>query len=108
MNRFPRSLYLRDSNDIHRLPIHVALEIGMKLSIELTCLIAASKEHLKEMDPVTKWPPFVVAAMGDSCDLITIYRLLHDSPEHVEMRCNGIIKHNYIPLENCKRKKMNK
>ena len=80
----------------------------MKFSIELSCIISSSQEHLKEVDPVTKWPPFVLAAMGRSCDLITIYRMLCNHPEHVEMWCNGIVTNkDYVSVETCKRRKMN-
>ena len=47
MNRFPNSVHVRDPNNYNRLPIHVALVTGMKLSLELTCIINSSQEHLK-------------------------------------------------------------
>ena len=86
MSRFPTSVHVRDANN--RLPIHVALERGMKFSLELTHLIACSQEHLREVDPVTRWPSYVLAGMGTSCDLRTIYSLLHKYPEQSEMCCN--------------------
>ena len=98
INRFPSSVYVRD--DSNRLPIHVALDTGMKFSLELSYLITVSQEYLREVDPLTKWPPFVLAAMGTSCDLRTIYRLLHKHPEHVVIQCDGS-RYRYIPLENC-------
>ena len=105
ISRFPSSVHLRDVNHNNRLPIHVALETGMKFSLELEYLIALSHEYLREMDPVTKWPPFVLAAMGESCDLRTIYSLLHKFPEHVERWCD--CKYKYVTVESCKRRKMN-
>ena len=108
INRFPNSVHVRDPNNYNRLPIHVALTTGMKFSIELTCIINSSQEHLNEVDPVTKWPPFVLAAMGTSCDLITIYRMLQSHPDHVEMWCDGIVTNKeYITVDTCKRRKMN-
>ena len=88
INRFPISIHACDPNNNDRLPIHVALETGMRFSLELTCLTTNSREYLKDVDPVTKWPPFVLAAMGTSCNLRTIYSLLHRHPEHVEMWCH--------------------
>ena len=86
IKRFPTSVHVQDSRkNVNRLPIHVALEKGMKWSIELEYLIATSQEYLKDVDPVTKFPPFALAAMGTSCDLRVIYDLLHMHPEHLEM-----------------------
>ena len=83
ITRFPNSVYERERNN--RLPIHLALESGMKWSLELLYLISASQEHLKDIDPVTKWPPFMLAGIGTSCDLRTIYSLLRKNPEHVQL-----------------------
>ena len=90
INRFPDSGSVRDINNKNRLPIHVALEIGMKPSIELSYLMKVNQESFKEFDPVTKFPPFALAGMTGpkSCDLITIYRLLHECPEQIESWCN--------------------
>ena len=108
IKRFPSLVHIRDPNDSNRLPIHVALETGMKWSLELMYLIAVSHEYVKDVDPVTKLPPFALAAMGTSCDLRTIYHLLHKYPEHVEMSCGSIGGYKkYIPVENCKRRRMN-
>ena len=104
INRFPSSVHVRDVNNSNRLPIHVALEIGMKWSIELTYLITSSQKYMREVDPVTKLPPFVLAGMDKSCNLRTIYGLLHNHPEHVEMWCDGSEKYS---LEDCKGRKMN-
>ena len=91
INRFPNSGSVRDANDNNRLPIHVALESGMKTSIELTHLMKISQDKLREVDPVTKFPPFALAGMGiKSCDLRTIYRLRREYPEEVESCCDGI------------------
>ena len=91
INRFPDSVHVRDINNHNRLPIHVALETGMKSSLELTYLMKCSREDLREVDPVTKWPPFVLAAMGTSCDLRIIYKLIREYPEHVEPWCDGVV-----------------
>ena len=49
----------------------------------------ANKDQLKDVDPVTKRPPFVLAALNDtgtaSCDLSTIYYLLREHPEHIKV-----------------------
>ena len=87
IKRFPQSVHLRNKNN--RLPIHVALEKGMGWSLELAYLLNASQEYLKEVDPVTNLPPFVLAGMGESCDLRTIYDLLRKHPEHVEKSGEG-------------------
>ena len=107
LRRFPASVHVRDKNNMNRLPIHVALETGMKWSLELEQIIANSQEYLKEVDPVTKWPPFLLARMGTSCDLRTIYCLLHEHPEHGEMLEDGS-GYKYITFgSNHKRRKMN-
>lgn len=80
-SRFPESVHLRDSDN--RLPIHLALETGMKWSFELLAIIQANRSNLSDVDPVTKWPPFALAASEKSCDLRTIYFLLRKNPEHV-------------------------
>ena len=85
IKRFPTSVHVRDQNNKNRLPIHVALETGMEWSLELEYLIATSHEYLKDVDPVTKCPPFLLAGMGRSCDLRVIYDLLRKHPDHVEM-----------------------
>ena len=81
---------MRDINN--RLPIHVALEMGMKTSLELSHLMKVSQECLKEVDPVTKLPAFALAGMmnPNSCDMRTIYRLLREYPEQVESWCYGL------------------
>ena len=109
INRFPKSSSVIDCNDHNRLPIHVALETGMKWSLELSYLMKGSEGDLKEMDPKTKWPPFVLAAVGvgTSCDLRTIYQLIREYPEHVEMWCDGGGRYKHVHVQNSKRRKMN-
>ena len=102
INRFPNSSYVR--NNRNRLPIHVALERGMKFSFELTYLMKGSHEDLREVDPVTKWPPFVLAAMGTSCDLRTIYGLLREYPEHVE-RWRDDTKSKPMPIKKSRKRR---
>ena len=87
IKRFPESVHLRNKNG--RLPIHVALEKGMEWSIELSYLLNASQEYLKEVDPVTNWAPFVLAGMRKSCGLRKIFDLLRTHPEHVEKSRDG-------------------
>lgn len=89
---------------MNRLPIHVALDTGMKWSLELQYLITTSQEYLKDDDPVTKWPPFVLAGMGTSCDLRIIYDLLHNHPEHVE-RSEDSSCYKYITSKNNHKKR---
>ena len=88
IKRFPESVHVRDKNN-NRLPIHIALEKGMEWSIELAYLLNASQEYLKDVDPVTNWPPFVLAGMGESCNLRIVYDLLRKHPEHVEKSGDG-------------------
>ena len=85
IKRFPKSVHVRDVNNGNRLPIHVALETGMKWSIELEYLFVTSKEFFKDVDPLTKFPLFVLAAMGKSCDLRVVFEMLQEHPEQVEM-----------------------
>ena len=99
IKRFPASVHVHDKNNMNRLPIHVALETGMVWSLALEYLIATSQEYLKDVDPVTKWPPFVLAGMGTGCDLRVIYDLLHKHPEHVE-RSDDSSGYKFISLEN--------
>jgi hypothetical protein len=88
MSRFPDSVFIRDSNN--RLPIHVALEKGMKWSSELVAIMNINQGYLGEADPVTSWPPFVLARAGD---LRTIYHLLRKHPEHIERDTDGSFAH---------------
>ena len=81
---FPLSVIVRD--DQGRLPIHVALETGnVGWSQELSLLIMLSKDNLNELDPVTGWSPFTLAA--SSCDLSAICFLLQMRPEQLEPYC---------------------
>ena len=93
MQKFPDSILVRDSKN--RLPIHVALECGLPWSNSLLSMMYANLSHLKDVDPVTKWPPFVLAALDDkkSCDLSTVSFLLRKNPEHVKLLSNGGSKH---------------
>lgn len=106
IKRFPSSVHVRDSNNSNRLPIHVALETGMGWSLELIYLISHSKELMREVDPVSKCPPFALAGMGPSCcDLRTVYSLLRKNPEQIEIWCDDG-GNKYIPVESCKRRKV--
>ena len=105
IKRFPNSLHVRDKNNMNRLPIHVALETGMKWSLELKYLIFTSHKYLKEVDPVTKLPPFIFARIDTSCDLRIIYNLLHKYPEHVE-RVDFVSGDKCIAVGNHKRRKI--
>jgi hypothetical protein len=87
MTRFPDSVLVRD--DGNRLPIHVALESGMSWSPDLVSIINANRPHLKDNDPVTGWPPFVLAAMEPSCGLMTTFYLLKKHPEHGQKMYNN-------------------
>ncbi len=94
ITQFPNSVLLRDSQN--RLPIHIALECGMNWGPELVSMMHFNREHLKEVDPVTKWPPFVLAALDESspCDLSTILFLLREHPQHVQVFLSGRTKKN--------------
>ncbi len=95
ITQFPNSVLLRDSQN--RLPIHVALECGMEWGPELVSIMNSNREHLKEVDPVTKWPPFVLAALDESspsCNLSMILFLLREHPQHVQVFLSGRRKKN--------------
>ena len=53
----------------------------------------ANKDYLHEVDPVTKWPPFVLAALDEkrSCNFTTVFYLLREHPEHAEIFLKNII-----------------
>ena len=89
-SRFPDSILHRDENN--RIPVHVALESGMKWSMELGVMIGASASQLKDVDPLSKLPPFALAA--SNCDLKTIYTLLQKNPGHVEL--SGVCKEGFV------------
>jgi hypothetical protein len=91
VSRFPSSVFVREKDG--RLPIHVALDSGMKWSLDFVSIYNASLDFLKDVDPVTKMPPFVMAGMGTSCDLRTIYQLLRRHPEHIEKNKDGTYKY---------------
>lgn len=80
---FPDSVIIRDAKN--RLPVHVALENGMKWSTALPSIINANRYQLVENDPATTLPPFALAVWGKSCDLKTIYYLLRKHPDHVNI-----------------------
>lgn len=94
IKRFPESILIRDGEN--RLPIHVALDKGIPWSENLACMIMLGQQQLKEVDPVTRWPPFALA--GKNCDLRTIYTLLRKNPEHVQILDDG--QYRYIPVIN--------
>jgi hypothetical protein len=79
---FPDSCFLRDENG--RLPIHVALETGIKWSTSLMTIMNSNSEHLDEIDPVTKFCPIALAAVEPSSDLRTINYLLQKHPKQVQ------------------------
>ncbi len=87
--KFPKSALLRDSKN--RLPIHIALECGMEWGPDLVSIMNINNDHLKDVDPVTKWPPFVLAALDESksCDLSTVFYLFRENPQHVQVFLNG-------------------
>lgn len=82
MSRFPHSLFSRDENN--RLPIHVALDHGLKWSAELVAIMNASILFLNDKDPVTGFYPFMLAAKQPTNDLRTINYLLRTHPSKVE------------------------
>jgi len=91
MNRFPHSLFVRDERN--RLPIHLALEKGLKWSTELVAIMNANMLHLNEKDPATGYYPFALAAEGRS-DLRTINHLLRMHPDQIEAGiCNKSATH---------------
>jgi hypothetical protein len=101
MERFPDSVFVRDERN--RSPLHIALDKGMNWSPKLVSIINSNHLQLKEVDPVTKWPPFALAAMENSCDLRTIYHLLHKHPEHVELSDDDV-SYKYLPVQKTKKK----
>ena len=68
---------------------------------DLLLRINTNRDHLKDVDPDTKWLPFVLAALdGDetsSCDLNTIFFLLREHPEHVGEFFKNIKKNKKSP-----------
>ena len=106
IKRFPSIVHVRDTNNGDRLPIHVALEVGMEYSRNFERLITASQEYLKEVDPVTNWTPFVLATMGKTCHLGVLFRLLREYPEQAGEWDWSAGSEN-IPRENYKRRKVN-
>ncbi len=82
LNTFPDSVLVCDYDG--RFPVHVALESGMKWSLELLAIVNANRSHMKLLDPLTGWPLFLLAGAETSCDLRTIYFLLGKNPELVE------------------------
>lgn len=80
--RYPDSLYQRDKDN--RLPIHIALDRGMKWCPALVAMLQVNQLHRKELDPVTKLPLLALAAKEPSCDLKTIHYLLRKNPRCVE------------------------
>lgn len=107
LHRFPDAVFERDFEN--RLPVHVALATGMRGSRELTSIFNINHSHLKDVDPVTKWPLFALAG-NSSCDLRTIYQLLSKHPEHVEITYDDDSKKKSIPMPEvtCKRRKIRK
>ena len=79
----PHASIIRDKSN--RLPIHLALERGMKTSIGLSSLMSANLQQLGEMDPVTKFCPSALAALSPACDVNTIYQLIRAHPNHAEV-----------------------
>ncbi len=85
--RFPDLVFARDQHS-HRLPLHVALEKGLSWSESLLSLINANRIHLRPPDPITKLPLFGLAgALEKSCDLRTIYYLLRQHPDVIDVYC---------------------
>jgi hypothetical protein len=87
---FPDSCFVRDENG--RLPIHVALETGMKWSTSLLLIMNANSEYLGEIDPLTQFCPIALAAVEPACDLRTINYLLQKHPKQVEFSMKTINK----------------
>lgn len=85
--RFPDCIYVRDKQN--RLPLHVALATG-KINYSLELLFLVQQGNLDELDPVTKLPPFLLAASKNCCDLSTIYFLLRKTPKHIQPYCKHI------------------
>lgn len=98
--RFPYSVHLRDEK--FRLPIHQALDRGLNWH-ELAFVLHANSNFIESVDPVKKFPPFALAALGErSCDLRTIYYLLRRNPELL------LNERNVGPNHSPKAKKMRK
>uniref|UniRef100_A0A7S3PV52 Uncharacterized protein n=1 Tax=Chaetoceros debilis TaxID=122233 RepID=A0A7S3PV52_9STRA len=81
--RYPISMYKRDLDG--RLPLHVALDCGMKWSVHLVLMINSTDNHVqKKKDPVTKLPLFLLAAAGENSDLMATYHLMRRHPDVLE------------------------
>ena len=84
----------------------------MTWSPDLVSIINISRSHLKDNDPVTGWPPFVLASMEPSCGLMTSFYLLKKHPEHGQKMYEDNNNDNDNQSRggnlNAKRRKMNK
>lgn len=63
-----------------RLPLHLALEAGMKWDEGVSELVSAAPEYLDHKDVSTGMIPFLVASSNDECELSTLYSLLRENP----------------------------
>lgn len=83
LTTFPDAYYLRDKNG--RLPIHMALAMGLNWSLPLLFLMSAANfRNCVQNDPVSGFSPIALAALEPSCDLDTIYHLVRSHPEQIE------------------------
>ena len=80
---FPHSSFLHDEHG--HLPIHVALETGMKWSPLLVSIVNTNTSNLSEVDPVKEFCPAALVALEPSCDLRMITYLLQMHPKHVKV-----------------------
>lgn len=86
--RYPISMYKRDSDD--RLPLHVALDCGMKWSVHLVLMINSADNLVqKKKDPLTNLPLFLLAAAGENSDLMAVYHLMRRHPDVLEKCISG-------------------
>jgi hypothetical protein len=84
---FPDACLLCDKNG--HLPIHVALETGMKWSMTLIFIMNSNLEHLGDVDPLTKLCPGALAAVKPSSGFRTVYYLMSKYPKHAQITVSG-------------------
>jgi hypothetical protein len=72
-----------------RYPLQVAIEEGLWWEDGMQVLVGVSDEGvIGYEDPVTGLFPFMLAAIGDNCELVSVYELLRVDPDRSIVRSN--------------------
>ena len=101
----PHHYFVRDKDG--RLPIHIALETGMKHFIGLDTLINTDHAHLGDLDTVTTFCPSELTAVEPTSDLDIIYHLLPMHPNHAERGIDDSKKQKRVVLVSSSMNKKN-